>query len=124
VNGEAVRRYKELADRNTDAVRRMREHDRAVAEQLRKQLGAADLALFQSFARERMSTVTVRMHWDSVVETLWAERWLSIGPPPDPIPPPPGMTPDQADAEVERTYDALRDALGTPGVLSRLRRQD
>jgi hypothetical protein len=124
MNGDFGRRYKELADRNTDAVRRMREHDRAVAARLRKQLGDADLALFQSFARERMSTVTVRMNWDSVVEALWGERWLPIGQPPDPITPPSGMAPDEADAEVERTYDALRDALGASGVLSRLRRQD
>lgn len=124
MNGEGARRYKELADRNTEAVRRMREYDRAVADQLRKRLGEADLALFQSYARERMSTVTVWMHWESVVEALWGERWLQIGPPPDPVTPPAGTTPDDADAEVERTYDALRDALGTPGVLARLRRQD
>lgn len=124
MNGDAVRRYKELADQNTDAVRRMREHDRVVAEQLRKQLGELDLALFTSVARERMSNVTVRMHWESIVEALWAERWIQPGPEPEPVPPRPGLTADMADAEVERAYDALREALGTQGGrLSRLRRQ-
>lgn len=124
VNGDAVRRYKDLAGRNTEAMHRLREHDRVVCEQLRRRLRDAELALFQSVARERMSNVTIRMHWESVVEALWAERWLPIGQQPQAVPPPPGMTANEADADVERAYEALRDALAKAGMLSRRHRQD
>lgn len=125
MNGDAARRYKELADRNTDAMRRLREHDRAVSEQVRKRLAEADAALLQAVARVRMSSAMVRMHWESAVEALWGERWLSsFGPEPDPMTPPAGMTMNDAEAEVARAYDALQDALAKSGMLSRRPRQD
>jgi hypothetical protein len=126
VNGDAARRYKELAERNTEAVRRMRERDRAVAEQLRATLADADKALAEATARERVSRVGVRLHWESAAEALWAERWLQVGPQPDPLVPGPGVdgTADAADAEVGRAYDALRDALRKAGLLPRRNRQD
>jgi hypothetical protein len=121
VNGDATRRYKELAEGNTDAVRRMREHDRTVADRLRRKLDDTDRALAEATAREWASRVGVRLHWESVTEALWAERWLPVGPQPDPIEPPPGtrLTADQADAEVGRTYDVLRDALRRAALLPR-----
>jgi hypothetical protein len=126
VNGDAARRYKELAGRNTEAVRRMRERDRAVAEELRARLSDMEKALAEATARERVSRVGVRLHWESASEALWAERWLQVGPQPDPVPPPPGspVTADMADAEVGRTYDVLRDALRKAGLLPRRNRQD
>jgi hypothetical protein len=126
VNGDAARRYKELAGLNTEAVRRMRERDRAVADELRAKLGEVEKALAEATARERVSKVGVRLHWESAAESLWAERWLQVGPQPEPTPPPPGstLTADVADAEVGRTYDALRDALRKAGLLPRRHRQD
>ncbi|HEX5402977.1 MAG TPA: hypothetical protein VFX16_11825 [Pseudonocardiaceae bacterium] len=123
----AVRRYKELADRNTEAVRRMREHDRSVSDELRKKLGDADQALAEAIARERVSKVSVRLHWESAAEALWGERWLRIGSQPEPLPPTHDLAPDAADtadAEVGRTYDALRDALRKAGLLPRRNRSE
>jgi hypothetical protein len=127
VSSDAVRRYKDLADRNTEAVRRMRERDRAVSEELRKQLGDADQALAEAIARERVSKVSVRLHWESAAESLWGERWLRIGSQPDPMVPGHYLPPDAADAadaEVGRTYDALRDALRKAGLLPRRNRPE
>ncbi|HEX5119238.1 MAG TPA: hypothetical protein VFW65_28955 [Pseudonocardiaceae bacterium] len=127
MTGDAARRYKDLADLNTDAVRRMREHDRAVSEELRKTLADADKALAEAVARERVSRLSVRLHWESAAEALWAERWLRIGDEPEPIAPPSTVTPaaaDAADAEVGRTYDALRDALRKQGIIPRRHRTD
>lgn len=123
MNGEAARRYKELADGNTEAVRRMREHDREVAEQLRRRLGETEQALAAAVARERVSKLAVRLHWESAAELLWGERWLRIGDRPEPVVPA-ELTPEaaeRADAEVGRTYDALRDAVRKPTVLPRRR---
>ncbi|HKN99188.1 MAG TPA: hypothetical protein VJX10_18855 [Pseudonocardiaceae bacterium] len=127
MNGDAVRRYKELAGINTEAVRRMRERDRAVSEELRRTLGDADKALAEAVARERVSRLSVRLHWESAAEALWAERWLQIGQQPEPIAPPSTVTPDaadQADADVGRTYDALREALRKQTILPRRHRAD
>lgn len=124
MNGESARRYKELAERNTEAVRRMQQHDREVAEALRGRLAEADRQLAEATAREWASRVGVRLHWESVTEALWGERWLQIGPQPDPVEPPPGVTADAADAEVGRAYDLLREALRKQALLSRRQRPD
>lgn len=127
MTGDAARRYKELADLNTDAVQRMRERDREVSEELRRTLGDVDKALAEAVARERVSRLSVRLHWESAAEALWAERWLQIGQQPEPIEPPRTVTPDAADAadaEVGRTYDALRDALRKQSIIHRRHRSD
>jgi hypothetical protein len=122
VSGDAARRYKELADANTTAVRRMRERDRAVSEELRKTLADADKALAEAVARERVSKMSVRLHWESAAELLWEERWLPFDQQPEPVVPANlgADAADLADAEVGRTYDALREALRKAGLLPRL----
>jgi hypothetical protein len=124
MNTDAVRRYKELADVNTEAVRRMREHNRAVAEGLRAKLTDVDRELAEAIARERVARMAVRLHWEAAVEALWDERWLQVGPQPDATTPPPGMDMAAADAAVSRTYEALRAALRKPALLPRRHQQD
>jgi len=125
LNGnDAVRRYKELADVNTEAVRQMREHNRAVAETLRAKLADVDKRLAEATERERVARMAVRLHWEAAVDALWGERWLQVGPQPDPTTPPPGVDTLLADSEVGRTYDALRDALRKPALLPRRDRHD
>lgn len=125
LNGnDAVRRYKELADVNTEAVRQMREHNRAVAETLRARLADVDKRLAEAIQRERMARMAVRLHWEAAVDALWGERWLQVGPQPDPTTPPPGVDTILADSEVSRTYEALREALRKPALLPRRERHD
>ena len=124
MNGDAVRRYKELADVNTEAVRHMQEHNREVAEQLRVQLADVELRLVQAIEREQMARFTVRVNWENAVDMLWPERWLHVGPQPDPTTPPPGMDMHRADAEVSRAFDALREALRKPALLPRRQHED
>jgi hypothetical protein len=122
--GDTVRRYKELADLNTEAVRRMREHNRAVAEELRERLAEVDRKLAQATERERVARMVVRLHWESAVEALWNEKWLQVGPQPGPTTPPPGVTAAVADADVGRTYEALKEALRKPALLPRRPQHD
>ncbi|HEY0803754.1 MAG TPA: hypothetical protein VGD84_01770 [Pseudonocardiaceae bacterium] len=125
MNGDAVRRYKELADVNTEAVRHLTAHNRTVAEKLRTKLTEVDRALAEATARERVARMAVRLHWESAVEWLWDEKWLrEVGPQPDPTTPPAGMDTVAADAEVSRTYEALRAALRKPALLPRRHQQD
>lgn len=122
MTSDAVRRYKELAELNTEAVRRMQQRDRVVADELRKRLGDAERALSEAIARQRASLAGVRLHWESATEALWAEKWLQIGRQPAPAVPPEGMTAELADAEVGRTYEVLLDALRKPALLPLPRR--
>lgn len=119
MNGDAVRRYKELAGVNTEAVRHMQEHDRKVTEQLLVRLADVELRLAKAIEREQMARFTVRVNWENAVDMLWPERWLHVGPQPDATTPPPGMDTHQADAEVSRAFDALREALRKPALLPR-----
>ncbi len=123
MNGDAARRYKELADGNTEAVARIREHDKAASEALKANLADADKALAAAVERERVSRLSVRLHWESAQELLWAERWVEVGEQPAPSVPVDVTqeAADRADAEVGRTYDALRDALRKAGLLPRRR---
>lgn len=125
LNGnDAVRAYKELADVNTEAVARMREYNRTIAEELRTRLADVDRRLAKAAERERVARMAIRLHWESAVEALWGERWLQPGPQPDPIEPPAGLDAAKADTEVGRTYDALRDALRKPALLPRRQSHD
>jgi hypothetical protein len=124
VNGDAVHRYKQLAEQNTEAVRHMREHNRKVAERLRARLTEVDRELAEATERERVARMGVRLHWEAAVEALWSERWLQVGPQPDPVEPPPGLDMLRADADVGRTYDALREALLKPTLLPRRQQHD
>jgi hypothetical protein len=71
-----------------------------------------------------VARLAVRLHWEAATEALWNEKWLHVGPPPSPTTPPPGMTTVQADAEVSRTYEALRAALRKPALLPRRQPRD
>ena len=119
MSGDAVRRYKELADLNSESVRRMREHDHVLAEQLRAKLATTEQALAQALQREKMARAGVRLHWEAAVEELWNARWLAVPPLRPPVDVPPDLDLTTADIEVGRTYEVLLDALRHQGLLTK-----
>lgn len=119
MNGDAARRYKEIAGLNTESVERMREHDRALVEELEKRLEQAEKALAEAAEHERVAKMGVRLHWEAAMEQLWNEHWLTVKPLPQPASPAPRMNPLECDAEVGSTYEALSDALRKPSMLPR-----
>jgi hypothetical protein len=119
VNGDATRRYKEISGLNTESVERMREFDRALAEELEKRLDGVKKALAAASERERVAKMGVELHWEAAMEKLWDEHWLTMKPKPEPTSPAPKMNPLQSDAEVGNTYAALEEALRKPSMLPR-----
>ena len=124
MNGDATRRYKDVAGLNTEAVERMREADRALVDKLEQQVLAAERALAEVSERERVSRISVAWHWETAMEELWAERWLKPEPMPLPARPSPNAPPSDYDAEVGRTYAALLETLRKQSKLPRLGRRD
>jgi hypothetical protein len=115
----ASERYKEIAGWATDAMARMREHDRERAAQLEREMADAEQRMAQLGVQERVVRMGVQLHWEAAVEALWNERWLTIGP----LPRPDERAPDAGhlhfDAEVGRTYQALEEALGKRSLIRR-----
>ncbi|HEX4224893.1 MAG TPA: hypothetical protein VHZ97_21170 [Pseudonocardiaceae bacterium] len=124
MNGDATRRYKDVAGLNTEATERMREADRALVEKLEQQLGAAERALAEVSERERVARMGVELHWEAAMEELWDERWLKLEPMPLPAVPAPAMNPLDCDTEVGDTYAALHEALRKPSMLPRIGKRE
>lgn len=124
MNGDAARRYKEVAGLNTEAVEKLREADRALVDQLHAQVLAAENALAQVSERERVARVGVELAWERAMEDLWGETWLKVEPMPEPAKPSAVTELRDADAEVGRTLEALQEALRKPSRLPRLGRRD
>jgi hypothetical protein len=124
VNGDATRRYKDVAGLNTEALDRMRETDRGLVDKLEQQVLVTERALAEVSERERVARMGVELHWEAAMEELWAERWLTIEPMPQPAKPAPPMDPLECDAEVGRTYEALHEALRKPTMLPRIGRRE
>jgi hypothetical protein len=124
MSGDAVRRYKELADRNGEAVRAMREQNKALVDDLRRRFAEVDLLLKDANLRSALSRGAARNHWELATEALWGERWLQVGPMPRSAPPTPGNNAQQADRELGRAYDALLEALRKPALIPRRQREE
>ncbi|HEX3787048.1 MAG TPA: hypothetical protein VHW44_04250 [Pseudonocardiaceae bacterium] len=122
--GDAVRRYKQLAAGNDEALSRMRAYDHARAEALRQDLVRVWQELAEAAERERVSRAVSRAYWETAVEELWKERWLPVPPPPEPTPV--GQDADllRSDADVERTHETLHETLRRQPLLPRRRSDD
>ena len=121
MTGEAVRHYKELVAANDEAINRMRAHDLTQVEELRRQLGVAQHELNQASDKERLARQMNIGYWESSVEELWKERWLAPGMPPQPLPVGKDVDAQVCDAEVERSYEVLHEALRRQPLLPPLK---
>jgi hypothetical protein len=115
----ASERYKEIAGLATDAVARMREHDRERATELERELADVEQRMAQLAVQERVVRMGVQLHWEAAVEALWNERWLTIGPLPRPDEHAPEASDLYFDTEVGRTYQALEEAVGKRSLIRR-----
>lgn len=115
----ASERYKEIVGWAADAAQRMRERDRERATELERELAEVERRMAQLAVQERVVRMGVQLHWEAAVEALWNERWLTIGPLPQPDESVPDASHLDFDAEVGRTYQALEDAMGKRSLIRR-----
>jgi hypothetical protein len=84
---DAVRAYKDVIGELTGATAALRERDRRRAEALKGRL--AELAKVTADAEERAAVArfVAQLHWETVLDALWQESWMTLrrrpGPDPD-----------------------------------------
>ena len=111
---DAVRAYKDVIGELDAASATLRERDRGRADVLRHRLVELGKAAAEADHHAALARFAVAMQWDSVVDALWKEDWLTLRTPPQPDRNPDGG-PDPDDVEalivaVERAAAAVRDA--------------
>jgi hypothetical protein len=114
---QAARHYRQLAARNAEATQRMREQDAKRVAELRRRLAESEALVARADTDEQLAGASVLTHWETATEAMWPERWLKVGPIPDPVHPAPPVSIRTCDAEVRRTHELLLTTLRKPGRL-------
>lgn len=110
---DAVRAYKDVIGELDAASAALRKRDSGRADALRHRLVELGKAAAEADHHAALARFAVAVQWDSVVDALWKEDWLTLRTPPQPDRSPEGG-PDPNDVEalivaVERAAAAVRD---------------
>jgi hypothetical protein len=118
---DATRRYKEITAWIGDAIGRMREQDRERTSQLGSRLDDVQETTNEALARAQQTRDLVADRWEAAVGELYHERWMRLTPMPRPDEgvPPNGL--EFYEAQVERTYQDLVDAIRRRTIIQRRR---
>lgn len=115
----AVERYKEITGWIADAVHDMREQDSERGAVLTTRLDNAMEATNEMLTRADQSMSFIDEFWQSAVGELFHERWMQVTPLPRPDTTVPPRPLEFYEAEVEKTHQALIDAIRRRGILGR-----
>jgi hypothetical protein len=116
---DAARRYKDITAGMTAAVDRMRREDAERAARLEAELVDLHDAMEAAAEREALTVLGVALQWESALEALWSEQWLTLRPLPKPDPRAAPHDLDYLDAVVAQRYEALREAIRRRSLLGR-----
>jgi hypothetical protein len=115
----AARRYKDITGGMTDAVDRLRREDAEKARRLADALVELHEAMSAATEREALTVLGVALQWESALESLWHEQWMTLSPLPKPDPGASARDLDYLEAVVAKRYETLREALRRRGLLGR-----
>jgi len=115
----AARRYKDITGGMTEAVDRMRREDAERARKLAAELVALHEEMSAAADREALTVLGVALQWESALEDLWHEQWMTLSPLPKADAEASPRDLDYLDAVVEQRYEALREAIRRRGLLGR-----
>ena len=115
----AVERYKEIAGWIGDAVQEMREQDSERGEVVSTRLSDSMEATNTMLTRADESMAKIDDLWQKAVGKLFHERWMQVTPLPRPNLKAEPRPLELYEAEVERAYEALIDAITRRGILGR-----
>jgi hypothetical protein len=115
----AARRYKDITGGMTEAVARMRREDAERARRLADSLVELHEAMSVAADREALTVLGVALQWESALESLWHEQWMTLRPLPAPDLSASPRDLDYLDAVVAQRYETLAEAVRRRGLLGR-----
>jgi hypothetical protein len=115
----AARRYKDIIGGMTEAVDRLRREDAERARQLSDSLVELHERMAAAVDREALTVLGVALQWESALELLWHEQWMTLSPMPKPDPNALARDLDYLEALVAQRYETLREAVRRRGLLGR-----
>jgi hypothetical protein len=115
----AARRYKEITGGMNDAVERMRARDTELARRLAIRLARLHEQMEDAADREALTVLGVALQWESALESLWNEQWMTLRPLPKPDPDASPSDLDYLDAVVAQRFEVLQEAIRRRGLLGR-----
>jgi hypothetical protein len=80
----AAQQYKDLIAEIGDASGERREREAVLVTDLRRRFGSLDDRMRRIGERVAMSTLAVRTHWETALEAMWSEQWMTVPPFPRP----------------------------------------
>ncbi|GAA3432459.1 hypothetical protein [Kutzneria kofuensis] len=115
----AVERYKEITAWIGDAMQEMREQDSERGEAVTSRLASAMDATNEMLTRADQSMDRIDEFWQQAVGELFHERWMKVTPIPRPDTTVAPRPLEFYEAEVEKAYEALIEAIKKKGILGR-----
>ncbi|WP_309111877.1 hypothetical protein [Saccharothrix sp.] len=115
----AVERYKEIVAVAGEAVRRMREVDHQRVKEALDRLVASQDRMAEAVEQEMLTRVGVTLLWESALDLLWDERWLTMKPLPAPDESVPPRPQEHYNGMMELAHQRLEDSLQKRTLLRR-----
>ncbi|GAA0217290.1 hypothetical protein GCM10010492_13900 [Saccharothrix mutabilis subsp. mutabilis] len=107
----AVERYKEIVALADESVRRMREVDHQRVVEALDRLVASQDRMAEAVEQEMLTRVGVTLLWESALDLLWDERWLTMKPLPNPDESVPPRPQGHYNGMMELAHQRLEDSL-------------
>lgn len=107
----AVERYKEIVALAGESVRRMREVDERRVKEALDRLVASQDRMAEAVEQEMLTRVGVTLLWESALDLLWDERWLTMKPLPAPQESVPPRPQEHYNGMMELAHQRLEDSL-------------
>jgi len=82
----AAEEYRRITGMISDASGERREREAARVEDLERRFGTLDDRLRAVAERTGMSRLAVHTHWETVLDAMWGEPWMTVPPFPRPDP--------------------------------------
>jgi hypothetical protein len=115
----AVERYKEIIGTAGEAIASMRAHDEERVAHLVARLAESQDRMAEVIEREKVVRLGVALHWESAVEALWDERWMSMRPMPKPDERVPPRDQGEYNTAMDVAFHALEESLQKRTLLRR-----
>ncbi|MCE0765236.1 hypothetical protein LWC35_20360 [Pseudonocardia kujensis] len=104
--------YRRIASGIEQAVGAVRRQDEQRATRLEQALARIDARMRRVGERAALTRFSVELHWESALEALWAEPWMTVRPFPRPDAEADPAQLERYEREVDRTYTELMDLVG------------